>query len=115
MITRRRWERVRVKLDLEIIDPKGVKIAKAATSDICESGMGVTSPVPLQAGMTYGFVVASLFPQPYKGLVRWSTPTGNGVECTIGIEITGESREQGDALRAAVARWRAQLSKGLTP
>ena len=115
MITRRRWERVRVALDLEIIDAGGATVGKGATTDICEAGMGIASPVPLQIGVTFGFKVPSLFPQPYKGIVRWSTPTGKGVACAVGIEITGESRVQADALRAAVARWRAQISKGLTP
>jgi PilZ domain-containing protein len=115
MITRRRWERVRVKLDVVVFDVKGEKITTGATSDICESGMGVTSPLPLEVGATQGFTVATIFPQPYKGIVRWSTPTGRGTEHHVGIEITGETRAQADALRAAVARWRAQVSKGLQP
>jgi len=115
MITRRRWERVRVTLELDIFDSKGVKLATGATSDICEAGMGITSPVPLSAGMIYEFAVNSLSPVPYKGIVRWCTPIGKGSDSNVGIEITGESRAQGDALRAAVARWRSQISKGLQP
>ena len=115
MINHRRWERVAVKLAVTISDADGKKVAEATTTDACEAGLGLTSPVGLQTGLTYGFHIASISPAPFKGLVRWSTPNARGSESALGIELTSETREQTEAMRAAVARWRQALSKGLTP
>jgi hypothetical protein len=115
MINHRRWERVAVKLAVTIVDGDGKKVAEATTTDACEAGLGLTSPVGLQTGLTYGFLISSISPAPYKGLVRWSTPNARGSQCALGIELTSETREQTDAMRAAVVRWRQALSKGLTP
>jgi len=115
MITRRRWERVRVKLAVAIVDAAGERIADAWTTDACEAGLGLESPVGLDIGLTYGFTIAGIAPDPFKGVVRWSTPNATGTQVTIGVELTGETRLQVDALRAAVARWRQAVSKGLSP
>jgi hypothetical protein len=115
MINHRRWERVAVKLEVTISDGDGKKVAEATTTDACEAGLGLTSPVGLQTGMTYGFLIASISPVPFKGLVRWSTPNARDAQCALGIELTSETREQTDAMRTAVTRWRQALSKGLNP
>jgi hypothetical protein len=115
MINHRRWERVAVKLEVTIVDGDGKKVADATTTDACEAGLGLTSPVGLQTGVTYGFLIASISPTPFKGLVRWSTPNARDAQSALGIELTSETREQTEAMRAAVARWRQALSKGLIP
>jgi hypothetical protein len=115
MINHRRWERVAVKLAVTISDADDKKVAEATTTDACEAGLGLTSPVGLQPGLTYGFLIAAISPAPFKGLVRWSTPNAGGSQCALGVELTSETREQSDAMRTAVARWRQALSKGLTP
>jgi hypothetical protein len=115
MINHRRWERVAVKLAVVIFDAGGEKIADATTTDVCEAGLGMDSPLGLQPGVTYGFHIASIAREPYKGVVRWSTPNARGTLCTLGIELTSETREQRDAMRAAVARWTQAVSKGLSP
>jgi hypothetical protein len=115
MINHRRWERVTVKLEVTIVDGDGKKIADATTTDACEAGLGLTSPVGLQTGLTYGFLISSISPAPFKGLVRWSTPNARDTQSALGIELTSETRDQTEAMRAAVARWRQALSKGLNP
>jgi hypothetical protein len=59
--------------------------------------------------MTYGFLIASIAREPFKGVVRWSTPNSDGTLCSLGVELTSETREQIDAMRAAVTRWRQAL------
>jgi len=54
MINNRRWERVAVKLEVVIYDANREKVADATTTDACEAGLGLTSPVGLQPGVTYG-------------------------------------------------------------
>jgi PilZ domain-containing protein len=115
MINHRRWERVTVKLEVTIVDGDGKKIADATTTDACEAGLGLTSPVGLQTGLTYGFLISAISPAPFKGLVRWSTPNARDTQSALGIELTSETRDQTEAMRAAVARWRQALSKGLNP
>jgi hypothetical protein len=115
MINHRRWERVAVTLDVIILDSSGEKVAQATTTDACEAGIGLSSPVGLQPGLTYGFLVASISSKPFKGLVRWSLPSGRTTRTALGIELTSQTREQSDAMRVAVARWRQAVAKGLTP
>lgn len=115
MINHRRWERVAVKLEVVIYDANGEKVADATTTDACEAGLGLNSPVGLQPGVTYGFLIASISSVPYKGLVRWSTPNARDNLSALGVELTSETREQTDAMRAAVVRWRQAVSKGLNP
>ena len=115
MINNRRWERVAVKLEVVIYNANREKIADATTTDACEAGLGLTSPVSLQPGLTYGFLIASISSVPYKGLVRWSTTNARDTMCALGVELTSETRDQTEAMRAAVARWRQAVSKGLTP
>ena len=115
MINHRRWDRVAVKLAVVISDAAGVNIADATTTDVCEAGLGMDSPLGLDSGVTYGFLIASIAREPYKGVVRWSTPKAAATMFALGIELTGETREQTDAMRAAVTRWRQAVSKGLNP
>jgi hypothetical protein len=115
MINHRRWERVAVKLAVEIFDGAGKKVVDATTTDVCEAGLGLNSPVGLQPGLTYGFLIDSISSEPYKGLVRWSTPNARDALSALGVELTSETREQTDAMRAAVTRWRQSVSKGLSP
>jgi hypothetical protein len=115
MINHRRWERVAVKLAVTIVDGDGKKVADATTTDACEAGLGLTSPVGLQTGLTYGFLIASISSAPFKGLVRWSTPNARDTQSALGIELTSETREQTEAMRAAVLRWRQAVSKVLSP
>jgi hypothetical protein len=115
VINNRRWERLAIKLDVVIYDANRVKVADATTTDACEAGLGLSSPVGLQPGVTYGFLIASISKVPYKGLVRWSTPNARDTMCALGVELTSETRDQTEAMRAAVARWRQALSKGLSP
>jgi hypothetical protein len=115
MINHRRWERVAVKLTVTILDGDGKNLAEATTTDACEAGLGLTSPMGLQAGLTYGFLIPSISSAPYKGLVRWSTPNARDTQSALGIELTSETREQTEAMRTAVARWRQALAKGLNP
>jgi hypothetical protein len=115
MINHRRWERAAVKLDVVIFDGGGSRIADATTTDACEAGLGLNSPVALQPSLTYGFLIASISDKPFKGLVRWSTPNARDALYALGVELTSETREQTDAMRAAVTRWRAAVAQGLTP
>ncbi|HKW45731.1 MAG TPA: PilZ domain-containing protein [Candidatus Eremiobacteraceae bacterium] len=115
MINHRRWERVAVKLDVVIFDGIGEKVGDATTTDASEAGLGLNSPVALQSGLTYGFLIASVSKTPFQGVVRWSTPNARGSRHALGVQLTGETREQSDAMRAAVTRWRAAVAKGLTP
>jgi hypothetical protein len=74
MINHRRWDRVAVKLAVVIFDAGGKEIAEATTTDVCEAGLGMDSPIGLRLGVTYGFLISSIARQPYKGVIRWSTP-----------------------------------------
>jgi hypothetical protein len=73
------------------------------------------SPVGLELGVTCGFHIASIAGKTYKGVVRWSTPNALVKRCALGVELTSETREQSEAMRSAVARWRQAVSKGLSP
>jgi hypothetical protein len=115
MINHRRWDRVAVKLAVVITDAGGKEIAHATTTDVCEAGLGMDSPIGLQLGVTYSFLIDSIARQPYKGVIRWSTPNPNGTSCSLGVELASETREQTDAMRAAVGRWTQAVSKGLSP
>jgi hypothetical protein len=115
MINHRRWDRVAVRLPVVISDAAGENIADATTTDVCEAGLGMDSPRGLELGVTYGFLLSSITREPYKGKVRWSTPKSAATMFALGIELTGETREQSDAMRAAVTRWRQAVSKGLLP
>ena len=104
---RRRWERYRKELDVEIADGDGATV-RGRTQDVCDGGLGVICRGRLEVGADYGFTVAEIADTPLIGTVRWCTPTQNSDENLIGVQFTGLSESQSESLSAHVARWRSE-------
>jgi c-di-GMP-binding flagellar brake protein YcgR len=104
---RRRWERYRKELDVAIAAGDGATV-RGRTQDVCDGGLGVICRDKLEVGADYGFTIAEIADTPLIGTVRWCTPTQNADENLIGVQFTGLSENQSEALSACIARWRSE-------
>jgi c-di-GMP-binding flagellar brake protein YcgR len=104
---RRRWERYRKELAVEIVAGDGVT-ARGRTQDVCDGGLGVLCAQALEMGAEYGFRIAEIIDTPLSGNVRWCTPTQNPGEFLAGVEFSGLSKSQAESLHACMARWRSE-------
>lgn len=106
-IQRRRWERHRIALDVTVSAADGSVAGVCVTTDVCEGGLGLRSAVALDAGAVYRFSIPALAAQPLGGIVRWCTPTADGAEFMLGIELEAASARQSEEIAEAIASWRA--------
>ena len=100
MLQRRRWERHRIALD--VVVRLGDDVVSCRTSDLCEGGLGLIAPRPLDAGAELRFEVAAITATPLPGTVRWCTPGSAGFQ--IGVELTDLTDRQLDDLRSAIEK-----------
>jgi hypothetical protein len=110
---RRRWERYRKELDAKVRTdafPSGIP---CTTLDVCERGFGIVCPQMLEVGKDYGFEIPDLADSPLVGTVRWCTPAPSRNANHVGVELTGITAQQIEAVRSAIERWKA-ADVGLT-
>lgn len=108
MMQRRRWERCRKELAV-VIETAGERV-DATTIDVCEGGIGMSSPRPFGLGSRIRFEIAEIAAGAMSGIVRWSTPSKDGVEHVVGVELDALSAAHRDALADKLAAWRGQSS-----
>jgi hypothetical protein len=104
---RRRWERYRKELNAKVRTdafPSGIP---CRTLDVCERGFGIVCPQLLEVGKDYGFEIPDLADSPLIGTVRWCTPAPSRNANHVGVELTGITAQQIEAVRSAIERWKA--------
>jgi len=106
-LLRRRWERYRKELDVVITSSGGTTV-RGRTQDLCEGGLGVVCDDLLSVGGDYGFTIAEVGDTPLVGTVRWCTAKAASAGNLIGVEFTGLSKAQAEALADRIARWRSE-------
>lgn len=107
MVQRRRWERCRKELPV-IIDPGDAHQIEATTLDICEGGVGILSPQPVEVGSSLRFAIAEIADGSMTGVVRWCTPSKSDDGLILGVELEAPSAVHRDALADKLALWRSQ-------
>jgi len=106
-LARRRWERYRKALDVVITSSDGMTM-RGRTQDLCEGGLGVVCQDILSVGSDYGFTIAEVGDTPLIGTVRWCTAKPASADNLIGVEFTGLSKGQAEALADRVEQWKSE-------